>query len=56
MYQSAANPTDTRAPIPAAFAVLGLESFHTSQRIKPTTGIQHPKIPYPTPPSSLIVS
>ena len=40
------------APIPAASEQFGLDSFHTSQRIRPTIGIRAPRTPHPAPPVS----
>lgn len=45
MYQITIHTTATNAPIPADFAVLGLESFQTKNRIRPTIGMQHPSRP-----------
>mgnify|MGYP007132860308 CR=1 FL=1 len=44
--------TDTSAPMPAAFAVLGFSSLHTRNKTRPTTGMQHPKRPHKKPPLS----
>lgn len=44
--------TATKAPMPAAFAHFGFVSFQTKNKIKPTMGMQQPKIPQPRSPVS----
>lgn len=52
MYSAMERMTDTNAPTPADFAVLGLESFQTRYNTSPATGTQHPNNPQPNPPLS----
>ena len=53
-YQRIPIATETNAPMPVALAVLGLLSFQTKNKIKPTMGIPQPKSPQPIPPLSTI--
>ena len=53
-HHSKLMPTPTRAPMPAILALFGLVSFHTSHRIKPTSGMKNPSTAHPKLPLSLL--